>query len=72
MKPLPNLLDTDAMAARGRRSALMAARNEACEALRDACVAVQSADITEVHEPVAQAQEACARLLQIAGHWKAG
>lgn len=42
MKPLPNLSDERAMLERGRRSALMSARNEACEALRDAAVSAQT------------------------------
>lgn len=45
MKPIPDLSDTSAMAARGRRSALMSARNEACQELRDVAVAMQSCDI---------------------------
>jgi hypothetical protein len=45
MKPLPNLDDGAAMAARGRRSALMSARNDAAEELRNVCVAIQSVDL---------------------------
>lgn len=69
MKPLPDLQDQTAMAARGRRSVLMSARNEACEALRDACVRAQSADIGEDGEWLDKAMAAASRLREIAKLW---
>lgn len=44
MKPLPNLSDDAAMIKRGQRSALISAKNEAAEALRDSCTRLQSCD----------------------------
>ena len=70
LKPLPDFDDTGLMAARGRRSALMSARNEAAEALRDACVAVQSADVSEVGIPALAAILAAERLQSIAALWE--
>ncbi len=45
MKPIPDLTNEPAMLARGRRSALMSARNDAAEELRNVCVAIQSVDL---------------------------
>lgn len=70
MKPLPDLDDASAMAARGRRSVLMSARNEACEALRDACVACQSADISDAIPPALRAIEAAERLQSVSALWE--
>jgi hypothetical protein len=42
MKPLPDLSDDAAMAARGRRSALMAARKDALDELRDIYTRLQA------------------------------
>jgi hypothetical protein len=70
MKPIPNLEDDAAMAARGRRSALASARNEAAEALRDACTHVQSADINSLLEPAVEAKLAAERLIQVAELWQ--
>jgi hypothetical protein len=69
MKPLPDLDDVTAMAATGRRSVLMRARNEACEALRDACTQCQGADITDAGEPAQKAIEAAQRLIEVSGLW---
>lgn len=69
MKPLPDLDDTGAMAARGRRSALHSARNEAAEKLRDASVACQSADIATVAEPARDVIAAAQRLIEISTLW---
>ena len=69
MKALPDLDDTGAMAARGRRSVLMSARNEACEALRDACVACQSADVSEAEKPALAAITASERLIEVCKLW---
>lgn len=41
MKPLPDLTNQAAMAAIGQRSILRTARNDVCEALRDAYVQAQ-------------------------------
>lgn len=69
MRPLPDLDDVVAMAATGRRSVLMRGRNEACEALRDACTLCQSTDVSEVGEPAKRAIEAAQRLIEVAGLW---
>lgn len=70
MKPLPDLDDAAAMAQTGRRSVLMRARNEACEALRNAAVAVQSAEIGEVVQPAKDAIEWAARLIEVSNLWR--
>lgn len=70
MRPLPDLDDVAAMAQTGRRSALMRARNEACEALRDATTACQGADIAEAGPPAQKAIEAAERLIEVAGLWE--
>ena len=69
MKPLPDITNEKAMAAWGRRSALMKARNEACEALRDAAVTAQSQDIGAAGEGLETVSEAVARLKEIARLW---
>lgn len=69
MKPLPDLDDMEKMAATGRRSVLMWARKEACEALRDASTHCQSADIADAGEPAKQAIEAAQRLIEVSGLW---
>lgn len=71
LKPLPKLDDAVAMAAWGRRSALMKARNEACEALRDAAVSAQSQDIGSAGEGLEVVPFAIERLKQIARLWNA-
>lgn len=70
LSALPDFDDTGAMAARGRRSALMKARNEAAEALRDAFMACQTADFPEVAEPAQRAIEAAQRLQAVAVLWE--
>lgn len=70
MKPLPKLDDDAAMLARGRRSAIHAARNEACEALRDACVAIQSMPIGGAEKCLEDAESAIKRLREIAALWE--
>jgi hypothetical protein len=70
MKPLPDLDDVQAMAQTGRRSVLMRARNEACEALRDATTACQSADINEVGPCAQKAIESAQRLIEVSGLWE--
>lgn len=70
MKPLPDLDDVQAMAQTGRRSVLMRARNEACEALRDAVVGLQAADIADAIAPAKKAIEQAARLIEVANLWR--
>jgi hypothetical protein len=69
LSPLPDLDDVSAMAATGRRSALMRARNEACEALRDATTRCQSSEIGDAAEPAQLAINAAQRLIDVAGLW---
>lgn len=69
MKPLPDLENTDAMLLRGRRSVLASARNEAAEALRDACTFIQSSDWDELPAHAVKAREAASRLIDVAGLW---
>lgn len=69
MKPLPDLDDTGTMAARGRRSALMSARNEAAEALRDAFMECQKASVEDVGGPARNAIDAAQRLIEISTLW---
>lgn len=69
MKPLPDLDDVQAMAATGRRSVLMRARNEACEALRDASTHCQGAELEEVGPFAEDAIAAANRLIEVAGLW---
>jgi len=70
MKPLPDLTDEAAMLSRGKRSVLTSARNEAAEALRDACTAVQSADISQLRERARVVKEIAQRLLEIVDLWE--
>lgn len=69
LKHLPDLDDSQAMAAEGRRAVLRRARNEACEALRDATVACQSATLEQVEDPAGAAIDAAERLRDIAVLW---
>jgi hypothetical protein len=69
MKPLPKLDDMDAMVRRGRRSALMSARNDAAESLRDACVKIQSCDLDSLPVFATDAQTALDRLQDVARLW---
>ena len=69
MKPLPNINDEAAMLERGKRSVLGSSRNEAAEALRDACTLVQSADWRELHIAASKAQDAAERLMTLAAMW---
>jgi hypothetical protein len=70
MKPLPDLDDTQAMAQTGRRSVLMRARNEACEGLRNAAVAVQSAELADVDKAAEDAIAWASRLITVANLWR--
>lgn len=69
MKPLPDLTNTEAMAAIGRRSALGRARGEASEALRDACTLCQSAAWEELAGCAEIAATAAERLALLAAEW---
>ena len=66
MKPIPDLDDDAAMIRRGRRSAIMSARNDACEALRDACSMCQTARLEDASAPAQAAIAAAERLILIA------
>lgn len=57
------------MLLRGRRSVLGSARNEAAEALRDACVRVQSADWDDLTKHADEAAQAAERLKTLAAMW---
>lgn len=50
LKPLPNLADVEAMASRGRFSAVMACRGEVVQMLRDVAVSAQSADLHDLRQ----------------------
>ena len=69
MKPLPNLNDEAAMLMRGKRSALGSARNDAAEALRDACTRLQACEYFAIEQHAAEANAALVRLLTIAKAW---
>lgn len=69
MRPLPDINDDAAMIQRGKRSALGAARNDAAEALRDACTHVQTAEWGELKDAARKAQAAAERLQTIAAMW---
>lgn len=45
MTPIPDLTNTEAMAARGRRSAIMSLRSEAAAEIRDVATHLQSIDV---------------------------
>lgn len=70
MKPLPKLDDEAAMLARGRRSVLASARNEACEALRDAVTQAQSMPFGEAGKCLDDAEQAIKRLRDVAALWQ--
>lgn len=57
------------MLARGRRSALASARNEACEALRDAVTQAQSMPFGEAGKCLDDAEAAILRLREVAYLW---
>lgn len=67
MKPLPDLNDSEAMVARGRRSALMQARKEALEALRDEITFLNSVDLSELSG--GHLHEIAERLNDISAAW---
>lgn len=70
MKPIPDLNNVEAMAAWGRRSVLMKARNEACAALRDAAVTAQSQDIESAGDGLLEVvTDAVNRLHEVARLW---
>ena len=69
MKPLPKIDDDAAMILRGKRSALGSARNEACEALRDAMVGVQNATWDDLRAAVDALEAPAQRLKTLAAMW---
>jgi hypothetical protein len=69
MGPIPDITDAGKMIIRGQRSTITKARNEACEALRDACVRVQSASLDEARIHTAKAIEACLRIDALSDLW---
>jgi hypothetical protein len=64
LRKLPNLSDDKEMAARGRASALAAARNEACSELRDISTTAQ-------HLPAKDLAAVCERLNAVAERFRA-
>jgi hypothetical protein len=67
MKPIPDLNNEKAMAARGRRAALWSARKAACEELRHAATTLlHDDDITDVAPHAAIAREAIDRIETVA------
>jgi hypothetical protein len=69
MRPLPDINDEAAMLLRGRRSAITSARNEAAEALRDACTRVQSSDWSTLAAHADESAQAAERLKTLAAMW---
>ena len=69
MRALPDINDETAMLLRGRRSVLGSARNEAAEALRDACTFCQSADWNDLAKHADAASQAADRLKTLAAMW---
>jgi hypothetical protein len=70
MKPLPDINNDAAMLIRGKRSAIGAARNDAAEALRDACTFIQGADWEDLPLYATNAKQAADRLLTLAAMWE--
>lgn len=70
MKPIPDVDDDEAMIARGKASALMSARKDATETLRDSLLAVQSADWDGLREAAHVALSAAERLKTLALLWE--
>lgn len=71
MRALPDLDNPEAMAAWGRRSALLSARKDACEALRDAATHCQSADVgDDLIGHAKDAKAAAERLIEVSELWK--
>ncbi len=62
MRALPNLEDEAAMLRRGRAAALISARNDALECLRDACTRMQSVPLASIEEHAEAAQAAILQL----------
>ena len=67
MRPLPDLTNVEAMAARGRFSALNAARNEAIQELRDLFVAAGRMDMHELPAAAEQLRAIADRFDALAG-----
>ena len=69
LRPIPDLSDVESMAARGRRSALIGARNEAAAELRDIATAVQGADFDALPPLAKQLRAVADRLDEVAALW---
>lgn len=69
MKPLPDLCDNAAMLKRGRMSALVSARKDAIDALRDAHTGMQSDDWARWGHFAALAAIAAERLIKLEHMW---
>jgi hypothetical protein len=69
MKPIPNISDDAAMALRGRRSALSAARNECASLIRDQCTFLQSCDWDEIPKHVPDLKDYADRLMTLHAMW---
>jgi hypothetical protein len=65
MRPLPDLTDVEAMAERGRNSALMSARNEACQGLRDECSHINNGRLPECLPHIEAAERWLVRLREV-------
>lgn len=70
MKPLPDISNEAAMLERGKRSAVASARNDAAEALRNACTLCQSAAWPDLRQHAQEAIEAAERLKTVAAMWE--
>ena len=70
MKPIPDIDNAEAMIARGKASALMSARKDATETLRDSLLAVQSADWPDLSARADVALRAADRLKTLALLWE--
>lgn len=67
---MPDLTNAERMAAWGRRSALLSAKREASEALRDASTRCQSAEpANDLREHAQEAKDAADRLLLVCELW---
>ena len=69
MKKLPDIRDDAAMLERGKRGALMSARNDACESLRNVSTYVQSAQIESLSTHADELKSIAARLVEIEALW---
>ena len=70
IRSLPDLSDDAAMAARGRRSALISARNEAAAEVRDVSTAIQTADFERMPALAETLRAAADRLHALSDLWE--